>query len=307
MRSTIKISGGLICSAINFLAFFPDRIDDENEFDMDDDMDEAAEFDLPDNIDLVMENEDEVDEKTENKTKKEEEIDEENDLDYCDFPVDGGMIEERERERERERGRGKGRRKGNVGPPTSTDWDKVKLYVSFLKVFYVATLKFSGSLYVTCNAFFDEMVLIQQAIKKLCATNDSVLYPLARGMSAKFDKYWENFEKINPMMLYAVVLDPRCKVGFFEYCFLNTLGFDKRLVSEMTDKITRGITELFEWYVSNNASVNARNREDVGGASNKVDLGSLDDQKSLKSLFKMHQQNETNMASKSEREVSIGG
>ncbi|KAH7839632.1 hypothetical protein Vadar_006540 [Vaccinium darrowii] len=103
-------------------------------------------------------------------------MDEDNDLEYCDFPVDGGMIEERERER----GRGKGRRKGNVGPPTPTDWDKVKLYMSFLKVFYVATLKFSGSLYVTCNAFFDEMVLIQQAIKKLCATNDSILYPLAR-------------------------------------------------------------------------------------------------------------------------------
>ncbi|KAH7854995.1 hypothetical protein Vadar_019971 [Vaccinium darrowii] len=98
-----------------------------------------------------------------------------------------------------------------------------------LVMFYVATLKFSGSLYVTCNAFFDEMVLIQQAIKKLCATNDSVLYPLARGMSAKFDKYWRNFQKINPMMLYAVVLDPRCKLGFFEYCFLNTLGFDKKL------------------------------------------------------------------------------
>ncbi|KAH7843858.1 hypothetical protein Vadar_021463 [Vaccinium darrowii] len=161
------------------------EIDDENEFDMDDLMDEAAKFDLPDNIDLEMENDDEVAEKTENKTKKggdglvKEEMDDDNDLEFCDCLVDGGMIEERERERER--GRGKGRRKGNVGPPTPTDWDKVKLYVSFLKVFYVATLKFSGSLYVTCNAFFDEMVLIQQAIKKLCATNDSVLYPLARG------------------------------------------------------------------------------------------------------------------------------
>ncbi|KAH7861367.1 hypothetical protein Vadar_025221 [Vaccinium darrowii] len=158
------------------------EIDDENEFDMDDLMDKAAKFDLPENTDLEMENDDEVAEKTENESKKggdglvKEEMDEDNDLEYCDFSVDGGMIEEGEGER----GRGKGRRKGNVGPPTPTDWDKVKLYVSFLKVFYVATLKFSGSLYVTCNAFFDEMVLIQQAIKKLCATNDSVLNPLAR-------------------------------------------------------------------------------------------------------------------------------
>ncbi|KAH7853730.1 hypothetical protein Vadar_006043 [Vaccinium darrowii] len=107
------------------------------------------------------------------------------------------------------------------------------------------------------------------------------------------------------MMLYAVVLDPRCKVGFFKYCFLNTLGYDKKLVSEMTDKITCGITELFQWYVKNNASEDVHSREEVGGASSKVAVDGDDDfdsHKSLKSLSKMHQQNETNMASKTELE-----
>ncbi|KAI8571809.1 hypothetical protein RHMOL_Rhmol01G0148000 [Rhododendron molle] len=74
------------------------------------------------------------------------------------------------------------------------------------------------------------MVLIQQGIVKLCATDDSNLHDLALDMSDKFDKYWEDFDKINQILMFTVVLDPRCKIGFLEYCFQNTLGYDKTLV-----------------------------------------------------------------------------
>ena len=42
--------------------------------------------------------------------------------------------------------------------------------MSFLKLFYIATKKFSSSLYVTLNTFFDEMFVIQENIahKVLC-------------------------------------------------------------------------------------------------------------------------------------------
>ncbi|KAH7844920.1 hypothetical protein Vadar_033197 [Vaccinium darrowii] len=195
------------------------KIDDENDFDMDDVMDEAAKFDLLDNIDLELENDDEVPEKTENETKK---------------GGDGLVSNKR----------------------------------------------------ATCGKDFKVITPPEGHPKPRAACNWC-------GVS------YACHSKNN------VVLDPRCKVGFFEYCFLNALGFDKKLVSEMTDKITHGITELFEWYVRNNASVNVCSREEVGGASNKVDLDGLDDQKSLKSLFKIHQQNETNMASKSKLEKHL--
>ncbi|KAF7139229.1 hypothetical protein RHSIM_Rhsim07G0226600 [Rhododendron simsii] len=229
---------------------------------------------------------------------REEEIDEEFD------DVDGfeGMSRIIEIEKRRKR-RGRGR-KEIVGPPTSSDWEKIKLYAKFLRVFYLATLKFSGSLYVTCNAFFDEMVLIQQYIVKLCETDESDLHDLAFGMREKFDKYWGDFDKINQMLMFAVVLDPRCKIGFFEYCFRNTLGYDKAKVGKLTDKLTHDITRLFGWYVTNNASMIVRSQE-VGGSS-EVDLDGVEmdfgNHKSLKSQFKMHMQKETNMASKSELE-----
>ncbi|KAF7121224.1 hypothetical protein RHSIM_Rhsim13G0128000 [Rhododendron simsii] len=230
---------------------------------------------------------------------REEEIDEAFD-DVDGFEGMGRIIEIEKRKKKRGRGR-----KENVGPPTSSDWEKIKLYVKFLRVFYLATLKFSGSLYVTCNVFFDEMVLIQQDIVKLCETDDSELHDMALGMREKFDKYWGDFDKINQMLMFAVVLDPRCKIGFFEYCFRNTLGYDKMVVGELTDNITNGITRLFEWYVKNNANLNVRNQE-VGGSSDKGDLDGVEmeigSHKSLKSQFKMHMQKETNMACKSELE-----
>ncbi|XP_058226607.1 zinc finger BED domain-containing protein RICESLEEPER 2-like [Rhododendron vialii] len=227
---------------------------------------------------------------------REEEIDEAFD-DVDGFEGMGRIIEIEKRKKKRGRGR-----KENVGAPTSSDWGKIKLYVKFLRVFYLATLKFSGSLYVTCNVFFDEMVLIQQDIVKLCETDDSELRDMALGMREKFDKYWGDFDKINQMLMFAVVLDPRCKIGFFEYCFRNTLGYDKTVVGELTDNITNGITRLFEWYVKNNANSNVRSQE-VGGSSDKGDLDGVEmeigSHKSLKSQFKMHMQKETNMACKS--------
>ena len=101
-----------------------------------------------------------------------------------------------------ERGRGKGKGKGKVrrkayGAPTSSDWMMAKLYVKFLKLFYNATLRFSGSLYVTSNSFFMEIILIKKAIKKLFSNKNDMMRLLASGMRLKFDKYWGKLDKIN--------------------------------------------------------------------------------------------------------------
>ena len=51
--------------------------------------------------------------------------------------------------------------------PTKQDWDNCRVLVKFLKLFYNATKRFSGSLYVISNYFFDEMVVIQNKIQQL--------------------------------------------------------------------------------------------------------------------------------------------
>ena len=50
---------------------------------------------------------------------------------------------------------------GDLGSLDASDFYDCSLFVNFLKLFYNATKKFSGSLYVTSNTFFDEIYVIQ--------------------------------------------------------------------------------------------------------------------------------------------------
>ncbi|CAL5341776.1 unnamed protein product [Camellia sinensis] len=143
-------------------------------------------------------------------------------------------------------GKGKERRK-TIGPPTSYDWMKTRLYVKFLKLFYNATLRFSGSLYVTCNAFFSEIMLIKSAITELCVHDDLSLKLLAHGMSSKFDKYWGKFDKINLLLFVAIVVDPRYKLKYVQWCLEET--YETQHVDSLVNKLKRGLTRLYEWYV----------------------------------------------------------
>ena len=63
------------------------------------------------------------------------------------------------------------------------------VFVKFLKLFYNAMLRFSGSLFVTSNAFFMEIMLIQNAITMLSKNSNIVLVSMVHGMQEKFDKY----------------------------------------------------------------------------------------------------------------------
>ena len=53
------------------------------------------------------------------------------------------------------------------GPLEKEDWNRVGVFVKFLKMFYDITLKFSGSLHVTSNIFFKELVAMQRTLQKM--------------------------------------------------------------------------------------------------------------------------------------------
>jgi len=49
---------------------------------------------------------------------------------------------------------------GSLGSSSGVNFQNCRTFMGFLKLFYNATKKFSGSLYVTSNTFFDEMFVI---------------------------------------------------------------------------------------------------------------------------------------------------
>ncbi|KAK9286449.1 hypothetical protein L1049_014846 [Liquidambar formosana] len=147
----------------------------------------------------------------------------------------------------------------HLGPPDIDDWDKVRVFVKFLKLFYNATLRFSSSLHVTANVFFLELILLQNAIIQMCEKGDgSILTNMAAGMKRKFEKYWGNFNNSNKLLYVAVVLDPRYKLKFVKF-WLETC-YEANKGKELLKKIKDALTCLYDWYLENNASTTVQEK-----------------------------------------------
>jgi len=85
----------------------------------------------------------------------------------------------------------KGKKK-NLDPHVLEDWKKARLFVKFLKLFYMVILKFSSSLYVTSNSFFHELISIHTSISQLCRSEDAYVSKMTKNMMTKYKKYWGN-------------------------------------------------------------------------------------------------------------------
>ena len=96
------------------------------------------------------------------------------------------------------------------GPPPFLDWENERLFTKFLGMFYEATLGFFGSLFVTPNVYFHELVSLQDQLDQLCnGTGDPSLKGMAQRMKLKYDKYRGSVDRINPILFVAVVVDHR--------------------------------------------------------------------------------------------------
>jgi hypothetical protein len=69
---------------------------------------------------------------------------------------------------------------------------------------------------------------------------------MAVRMKIKFDKYWGDIEKVNMILLVAVVLDPRYKLKYVRYCY-RTL-YEPEQVVEMSRKVREVLDKLYVHY-----------------------------------------------------------
>ncbi|KAK6122370.1 hypothetical protein DH2020_043880 [Rehmannia glutinosa] len=70
---------------------------------------------------------------------------------------------------------------------------------------------------------------------------------MSKKMKEKFDKYWGSIEKMNMILYYAVILDPRFKLLFLEVSF-DELYKDIGKCMMMKDKVRNDFQGLFEEY-----------------------------------------------------------
>ncbi|XP_050251415.1 zinc finger BED domain-containing protein RICESLEEPER 1-like [Quercus robur] len=133
-----------------------------------------------------------------------------------------------------------------LGSPCGVDFQNCRTFVGFLKLFNNATKKFSDSLYVTSNTFFDEMFMIQENIAHLIKSQNHLLKNMATKMEAKFEKYWGKGDKINKLLYVAVVLDPRKKMRFLKFSFSEIYGDE--VADEMVDLVRNFMDRLNDDY-----------------------------------------------------------
>ncbi|PNX70960.1 HAT family dimerization domain containing protein, partial [Trifolium pratense] len=94
------------------------------------------------------------------------------------------------------------------GVPTYMDWEEAQAILPFLKIFYDATLRISGSSYVASNMYMLEVFEIGSQINKMCDSDDAFLESMALKMRKKYDRYWGKIEQLNMLLLISTVLDP---------------------------------------------------------------------------------------------------
>lgn len=82
-------------------------------------------------------------------------------------------------------------------------------------------MKISGSKYMTSNLFFNELVKMHVNIGRMCSSNYPRCCDMARRMKEKYDKYWENIEKVNFLLYVVVLLDPREKNAVLSFVLLK--------------------------------------------------------------------------------------
>ncbi|GKB33460.1 zinc finger BED domain-containing protein RICESLEEPER 2-like protein [Tanacetum coccineum] len=112
----------------------------------------------------------------------------------------------------------KKKRKNVVGVPNEDDWSNARFFIEYLRIFYDVTKKISGSKYVTSNMFVKDLVTIHAAISKMCRHTDENKRKIALSMKDKYDKYWDNLDNMNVLLYVALVLDPRNKLKYLEFC-----------------------------------------------------------------------------------------
>ncbi|KAL8134611.1 hypothetical protein AgCh_009582 [Apium graveolens] len=89
---------------------------------------------------------------------------------------------------------------------------------------------------------------VQEAIVKLCSSDDMLMRDMANRMKDKYNKYWDNMDNTNFLLYVAVVLGPRYKMTYIEFCFDKIHGRGSTKSFMMCDKVKKTVQELFDQY-----------------------------------------------------------
>ncbi|KAL4278649.1 hypothetical protein GQ457_03G010800 [Hibiscus cannabinus] len=132
------------------------------------------------------------------------------------------------------------------GWPTIDDWASVRNLRDFLEHFYEVTLRVSSSLHITSNNFFDELTEIYILLRDAQSSVDIDYSVMAMKMKDKYEKHWGDINKINMLIFFACVMDPRQKLGYLEFALSEM--YDSEKCYEVRQKVKDTLYEVYDEY-----------------------------------------------------------
>lgn len=132
------------------------------------------------------------------------------------------------------------------GVPKKEDWENVRRFCLFLQKIHELTIKVSGSSDFKSTDFIDEICLVHCTLLDWQTGSDAELKVMAKNMKDKFDKHLGNVEKVNMLLYIAPILDPRKKLEFLRFCFMQI--YSPEQASVMIKNVREAIEGLFEEY-----------------------------------------------------------
>ncbi|KZV25329.1 hypothetical protein F511_34118 [Dorcoceras hygrometricum] len=135
--------------------------------------------------------------------------------------------------------------KKRLGPPIADDWENAKAFVHFLQKFYDATLELSASKSPTSQLIYQSLIALQLEIeRKRLDVSDPTLKKVAHAMKLKIDKYWANWDNMNPSIFIDNVLDPRNKFQMIKVS-IKKFGGTATRIQEFVNKVKLELVNLW--------------------------------------------------------------
>ncbi|KAK2370607.1 zinc finger BED domain-containing protein RICESLEEPER [Trifolium repens] len=136
----------------------------------------------------------------------------------------------------------------NESPPSDYDWENVRAFVKFLKYFYEATKVFSVSTQASLHTAFPHLATIYIELKKASMNLNGCFATVAKDMLQKYEKYWGNIGNMNQLLYFGVILDPRFKLRYVEWCFEDMYADDSSFKEQLLEVIDSNLSKMYDCY-----------------------------------------------------------
>ncbi|XP_050882986.1 zinc finger BED domain-containing protein RICESLEEPER 2-like [Lathyrus oleraceus] len=137
---------------------------------------------------------------------------------------------------------------GKGNPPSNDDWDIARAFSAFLNLFYEATKTFSTSQNVSLHTCFHQVSAIYCELKQATLNLNDFFASVGGDMMEKYNRYWGSPDKMNKMIYFGIILDPRYKLSYIEWAFKDMYGVGSKFGSDLVKSIKENLQKLYDWY-----------------------------------------------------------